>query len=137
MKLFLILISNLFANTNPQKYTTAYDTFTDQTFPDIVDTLMKENAQNLFYAVAMHKSGYISTHNARAPLTGNYEKDLFGNRSKRIFTDSGVRGANHEKRVLLQTYRRENGDVMHDISIPIYVKGRHWGGFRIGYRPKV
>ena len=124
-------------NTNPQKFTTAYDTFTDQTFPEIIDTLMKENAQTLFYAVAMHKSGYISTHNARAPLTGNYEKDLFGNRSKRIFTDSGVRGANHEKRVLLQTYRRENGDVMHDISIPIYVKGRHWGGFRIGYRPKV
>ncbi|MBP1681939.1 MAG: methyl-accepting chemotaxis protein [Proteobacteria bacterium] len=124
-------------NTNPQKFTTAYDTFTDQTFPEIIDTLMKENAQTLFYAVAMHKSGYISTHNARAPLSGNYEKDLFGNRSKRIFTDSGVRGANHEKRVLLQTYRRENGDVMHDISIPIYVKGRHWGGFRIGYRPKV
>lgn len=123
-------------NTNPQKYTTAYDTFTDQTFPDIVDTLMKDYAQSLYYAVAMHKSGYISTHNARAPLTGNYEKDLFGNRSKRIFTDSGVRGANHEKRVLLQTYRRENGDIMHDISIPIYVKGRHWGGFRIGYKPK-
>jgi methyl-accepting chemotaxis protein len=124
------------ANTNPQKYTTAYDAFTDQTFPDIVDTLMKENGQTLFYAVAMHSSGYISTHNARAPLSGNYEKDLFANRSKRIFTDSGVRGANHEKRVLLQTYRRENGDVMHDISIPIYVKGRHWGGFRIGYKPK-
>jgi len=123
-------------NTNPQKYTTAYDTFTDQTFPDIVDTLMKENSQALFYAVAMHKSGYISTHNARVPLSGNYEKDLFANRSKRIFTDSGVRGANHEKRVLLQTYRRENGDVMHDISIPIYVQGRHWGGFRIGYKPK-
>lgn len=124
------------ANTNPQKYTTSYDAFTDQTFPDIVDTLMKENAPNLFYTVAMHKSGYISTHNARAPLTGNYEKDLFGNRSKRIFTDSGRRGANHEKRVLLQTYRRENGDIMHDISIPIYVQGRHWGGFRIGYKPK-
>jgi len=123
-------------NTNPQKYSTRYDSFTDQTFPAIVDTLMRENAELLFYAVAMHKSGYISTHNARAPLTGNYEKDLFGNRSKRIFTDSGVRGANHEKRVLLQTYRRENGDIMHDISIPIYVKGRHWGGFRIGYRPK-
>jgi len=123
-------------NTNPQKFTTNYDAFTDQTFPEIVDTLMKENPKLLFYAVAMHKSGYISTHNARAPLTGNYEKDLFGNRSKRIFTDSGVRGANHEKRVLLQTYRRENGDVMHDISIPIYVQGRHWGGFRIGYRPK-
>ena len=122
-------------NTNPQKYTTHYDSYTDQTFPTIVDTIMKENS-NTLYSVAMHKSGYISTHNARAPLTGNYEKDLFGNRSKRIFTDRGVRGANHEKPVLLQTYRREDGVVMHDISMPIYVKGRHWGGYRIGYKPK-
>lgn len=122
-------------NTNPQKYTTRYDSYTDQTFPTIVDTIMKENS-NTLYSVAMHKSGYISTHNARAPLTGNYEKDLFGNRSKRIFTDRGVRGANHEKPVLLQTYRREDGVVMHDISMPIYVKGRHWGGYRIGYKPK-
>lgn len=123
------------ANTNPQKFTTRYDAFTDNVFPAIVDTILKENT-NTYYSVAQHKSGYISTHNARAPLSGDYEKDLFGNRSKRIFTDSGVRGANHEKRVLLQTYIRENGDIMHDISMPIYVKGRHWGGYRIGYKPK-
>jgi len=123
------------ANTNPQKYTTRYDAFTDNTFPTVIDTIMKENS-NTLYTVAMHKSGYIPTHNARAPLTGNYDKDLFGNRSKRIFTDRGVRGANHEKPVLLQTYRREDGVVMHDISMPIYVKGRHWGGYRIGYKPK-
>jgi len=123
------------ANTNPQKFTTRYDNFTDKMFPPIIDTVMKENS-NAFYNVAMHKSGYISTHIARAPLTGDYEKDLFGNRSKRIFTDRGLRGANHEKRVLLQTYRREDGVVMHDISMPIYIKGRHWGGYRIGYKPK-
>ncbi len=122
------------ANTNPQKFTTRYDSFTDQMFPAIVDTIVKEHS-NTYYSVAQHKSGYISTHNARAPLSGDYQKDLFGNRTKRIFTDQGVRGANHEKRVLLQTYRREDGSVMHDISIPIYVKGRHWGGYRIGYKP--
>lgn len=123
------------ANTNPQKFTTRYDTFTDNVFPAVIDTIVKEN-NNTYYSVVQHKSGYISTHNARAPLTGNYEKDLFGNRTKRIFTDSGVRGANHEKRVLLQTYIRENGDIMHDISMPIYIKGRHWGGYRIGYKPQ-
>ena len=36
--------------------------------------------------------------------------------------------------VLLQTYRRDTGEIMHDISVPIQVNGRHWGGFRIGYR---
>jgi methyl-accepting chemotaxis protein len=24
--------------------------------------------------------------------------------------------------------------LMKDASAPIYVRGRHWGGFRIGYR---
>lgn len=123
------------ANTNPQKYTNRYDSFTDTYFPAIIDKVNNDNP-NVLYSVAMHKSGYISTHNARAPLTGNYEKDLFGNRSKRIFDDRGLRGANHEKRVLLQTYRREDGVIMHDISLPIYVKGRHWGGYRIGYLPE-
>jgi methyl-accepting chemotaxis protein len=42
--------------------------------------------------------------------------------------------ADHEHSFLLQTYRRDTGELMHDISAPIYVKGRHWGGFRIGYR---
>jgi len=23
---------------------------------------------------------------------------------------------------------------MHDLSVPIYVGGKHWGGFRVGYR---
>jgi methyl-accepting chemotaxis protein len=34
----------------------------------------------------------------------------------------------------LQTYKRDTGEVMHDLSAPIYVNGKHWGGFRIGYR---
>ncbi|MGO1626632.1 MAG: hypothetical protein ACTHXI_05995, partial [Halomonadaceae bacterium] len=28
------------------------------------------------------------------------------------------------------------GEIMHDLSVPIYVNGKHWGGFRIGYQPE-
>ena len=39
---------------------------------------------------------------------------------------------------LLQTYRRDMGGgqfvLMKDLSAPIWVNGRHWGAFRIGYR---
>lgn len=38
---------------------------------------------------------------------------------------------------LLQTYRRDTGEIMHDISAPVMVKGRQWGGFRIGYKTEV
>ena len=67
-----------------------------------------------------------------------FEYDNAGNRTKRIFSDPvGKRCGSHEQPFLLQTYRRDTGEVLHDISAPIYVKGRHWGGFRIGYKTEV
>ena len=33
-------------------------------------------------------------------------------------------------------YKRDTGEIMHDLSAPIYVKGKHWGGFRIDYKAK-
>lgn len=42
----------------------------------------------------------------------------------------------HEKTLLLQTYKRDTGEIMHDLSVPIRIKGRHWGGLRLGYRPE-
>jgi len=42
------------------------------------------------------------------------------------------------RRFLLQTYRRDMGGgrfvLMKDLSAPIYVQGRHWGGLRMGYQ---
>jgi len=38
--------------------------------------------------------------------------------------------------MLLQTYKRDTGKIMHDLSVPIFVGGRHWSGFRIGYLPQ-
>jgi methyl-accepting chemotaxis protein len=38
--------------------------------------------------------------------------------------------------VLLQPYSRDTGELMHDLSVPIMVNGRHWGGLRLGYRPE-
>jgi methyl-accepting chemotaxis protein len=43
--------------------------------------------------------------------------------------------------VLMQAYRRDMGGgvfaIMKDVSAPIMVRGRHWGGLRIGYRPNL
>lgn len=92
---------------------------------------------HLAYAGAVDDNGYFPTHNKKfsQPLTGNYETDLLNNRTKRIFSDrTGSRCGSNTKPFLLQTYQRDTGEVMHDLSVPIYVNGRHWGGFRIGYR---
>ncbi|MBT7088489.1 chemotaxis protein, partial [bacterium] len=34
---------------------------------------------------------------------------------------------------LLQIYIRDTGEIMADLSVPVFVLGRHWGAVRIGY----
>jgi methyl-accepting chemotaxis protein len=124
------------ADTDPPKYKTRFDDFTDRVLPAIQETILELNA-DVIYAGAVDNNGYFPTHNRRfsEPLTGNYQTDLLNNRTKRIFNDrTGSRCGSSTEPFLLQTYKRDTGEVTHDISVPIYVHGRHWGGFRIGYR---
>jgi methyl-accepting chemotaxis protein len=123
-------------NTNPQKHRSAFDAFTDRVLPAIQEPLLVSHPQ-LAYAGAVDNNGYFPTHNKKfsRPLTGDYETDLVNNRTKRIFNDrTGSRCGATTKPFLLQTYKRDTGEVMHDLTVPIFVRGRHWGGFRIGYR---
>ncbi len=121
--------------TRPQKYSTAYDTLADSLLPPIQEPILKQH-EAIVYAIATDPHGYVPTHNNRfcKPLSGDYEKDLVHNRTKRIFDDrTGSRCGSHAQPILLQTYKRDTGEVMHDLSVPIFVNGQHWGGFRIGY----
>jgi methyl-accepting chemotaxis protein len=124
------------AHTNPPKYSTRFDTFTDQALPPLQEGLLQAMPQ-LAYAGAVDNNGYFPTHNKKfsQALTGDYDHDIVHNRTKRIFSDrTGKRCGANTRPFLLQTYKRDTGEVMHDLSAPIYVEGKHWGGFRIGYR---
>jgi methyl-accepting chemotaxis protein len=124
------------ANTQPVKYKTAYDDFADQTLPAIQEPILEREGE-VVYAICTDPNGYVPSHNRRfsQPLTGNYATDLSNNRTKRLFNDrAGARCGSHTKKMLLQTYKRDTGEIMHDLSVPIYVEGRHWGGFRMGYK---
>ena len=123
-------------NTDPPKHTSRFDSFTDRALPPLQEALLEAMPQ-LAYAGAVDNNGYFPTHNKKfsQPLTGNYDLDIVNNRTKRIFNDrTGLRCGSNTQPFLLQTYQRDTGEVMHDLSAPIYVDGRHWGGFRIGYR---
>ena len=123
-------------STRPQKFTTRFDALTDQLFPPVQEPILEANKE-VGYAGAVDLNGYFPTHNKRysKPLTGDEKVDFANNRTKRIFNDPvGKRCGSHEQKFLLQTYRRDTGEIYHDLSVPIYVQGRHWGGFRIGYR---
>jgi methyl-accepting chemotaxis protein len=49
----------------------------------------------------------------------------------------GLAAGRNTEPFLVQTYRRDMGGgqfaLMKDVSAPITVQGRHWGGFRLGY----
>ena len=123
-------------NTRPQKFNTRFDALADRIFPAIQERLL-ETQPDMVYAIGTDRNGYVPTHNKRfsQALTGDYAKDFVGNRTKRIFDDPvGKQCGKHQMPFLIQTYRRDTGEIMHDISAPVYVNGRHWGGFRIGYR---
>ncbi len=128
----------LIAETNPQKFSTAYDSFCDKVLPSVQEKVLGKST-NISYALATDPKGYVPTHNNKfaKAMTGNYAKDLVNSRSKRIFDDrTGSRCGNHTKNLLLQTYKRDTGEIMHDLSVPIMVHGKHWGGFRVGYFPQ-
>lgn len=122
-------------NTQPQKYSSAFDSFTDEVLPAIQEPILQAH-DFIIFAGAVDINGYFPTHNKKyaQPLSGNYEQDLKFSRTKRIFDDyTGSRCGKNTEKFLLQTYKRDTGEVMHDLSVPIFVNGQHWGAFRIGY----
>ncbi|MDV2077839.1 methyl-accepting chemotaxis protein [Marinobacter xestospongiae] len=123
--------------TDPQKYSSGFDRFTDEVLPAIQEPI-KDSHPAMVFAIAAAPDGYVPTHNRdfAHPPSGDPTVDLVKSRSKRLFADrTGVRCGSHTEAMLLQTYRRDTGEIMHDLSVPIYVNGRHWGGLRLGYRP--
>ncbi|OQY18958.1 MAG: hypothetical protein B6I36_05635 [Desulfobacteraceae bacterium 4572_35.1] len=126
------------SGTEPTKYKTAYDGAFEQTLQPLYDEVVRRVNGGIF-CLCVDKNGYAPTHNSfySQPLTGNSEQDLVNSRDKRLFNDPvGLVAARNQKKFLLQTYCRDTGNVVSDLSLPIFINGRHWGGMRIGLDPQ-
>ena len=124
-------------NTAPQKYKTAYDDEFARQMQPLYDRLVEETQGGAF-ALCVDVNGYGPTHNSKfsRPVSGKAETDVLASRDKRIFNDvTGLRAARSTQPFLLQTYMRDTGEVLNDLSMPIYVRGRHWGALRVGFDP--
>jgi methyl-accepting chemotaxis protein len=122
--------------TDPPKFTTDWDRFSDRDVQGIEEAVLTRS-QALVFAVLVDRNGYLPTHNLRysQPLTGNLANDLVNNRTKRIFNDrTGLAAAKSTAPFLLQRYQRDTGETMVDLSVPVYVRGVHWGAVRLGFR---
>ncbi|HEY1059141.1 MAG TPA: methyl-accepting chemotaxis protein [Limnobacter sp.] len=126
-------------NTNPQKYSTHYDRAVERELQQVYDQLVAD-VQGSVFALCVDRKGYAPTHNSKysRPATGDLKKDLVESRDKRMFSDPvGLRAAQNVTPWLLQTYRRDTGEVLNDLSLPIEIDGRHWGGIRLGFTPEL
>lgn len=137
-----ITLENLFdrnyvpiPNTSPQKFTTRFDSFFDRVVSPFQESIVNRD-NKVLYVICVDNNGYAPCHNLRytKPLTGNPEIDKNNNRTKRIFDDhTGIRCARNTEGFLLQTYRRDTGEILNDMSKPLNIDNRHWGCIRIGY----
>lgn len=123
-------------NTNPRQFSTVYDKLADRDLLAAEDRVLAASPARQ-YAIITDGNGYVPSHNTRhtRPLTGNAEKDYDGNRTKRMLHDlPSITAARSTARYLLQQVRGDNGEMISDLSVPLMVRGKHWGTVRIGYR---
>ena len=128
------------SGTDPKQFMTNYVEFTDRVLPAIQDPIQKSDPRIVF-CVAWAKGGYLPTHNPnyRQPQGKDPVWNNANCRNRRLFNDRAVKKvAANSKPFLMQTYRRDMGGgnfvLMKDVSSPIFVRGRHWGAFRLGFR---
>ncbi len=126
-------------NTSPQKYDVSYCSAFEQQVQPLFERALHALRGGV-YALVVDTRGYGAIHNQKysRPLSGNYEADLVGNRTKRIWDDvTGQRGAKNQQPMLVQTYARDTGEILSEINMPIMVGGKHWGTVRVGCESSV
>ena len=128
-------------DTDPQQVTTRFTAFTDHALPSVQEAILDREPDVVFCA-AVDRNGYLPTHNQKfshPQRSGDPVWNAAHSRNRRIFDDrTGLSAGRNASPFLIQTYRRDMGGgefaTMKDISAPIFVGGRHWGGFRVAVR---
>ncbi len=126
----------------PAQFIAPFTALTDRILPDILESAF-ELDPGVVFSAAVNLDGYLPTHNrkfSQPPRPGDAKWNAANARNRRFFNDRvGLAAGQSTDPVLVQAYRRDMGGgvyvTMKDISAPIFVNGRHWGGLRIGYRP--
>ncbi|MDF1854124.1 methyl-accepting chemotaxis protein [Pseudooceanicola sp.] len=142
-----ISIADLFDTTyreipgsDPRQHMARFNNFTDRVLPAIQEPALEFDKRVVFCA-AVDRQGYLPTHNQKfaQPQGEDPAWNVANCRNRRIFDDRvGLKAGRNVEPFLLQVYRRDMGgghfEMMKDLSAPITVKGRHWGGLRLAYR---
>lgn len=126
--------------TDPQQYDAPFCRLTDALFTPTQEAALSLSDKVVFCA-AVTLDGYLPTHNRKFshPQRRDPEWNAAHARNRRLFDDRvGRKAGQNMSPFLLQIYRRDMGKgvkvLMKDVSAPIMVNGRHWGGLRLAYK---
>ncbi len=123
----------------PEKFDCSYTDRFERLLQPMFDRFIAERPE-FIYAIAVDRNGYAPAHHAKVskPLTGDPQVDNLQSRNRRIFAGNRAekRRASHTSPFLLQTFIRDTGEVLNDLSIPIYLNGQHWGALIMGFDPE-
>ena len=123
----------------PEKFDVGYASAFERTLQPIFDRFISERPE-FIYAIAVDKKGYAPAHHSKVsqPISGDVSIDLVKSRHRRFFKGNRQerRRCSHENSFLLQTYIRDTGEILNDLSIPLYVNGKHWGALIMGFEPR-
>jgi len=125
-------------DTDPQQYRNRALDFFEETLPALQEPILALDSAVVFSA-AVDRNGYLPVHNKKysAPQGGDPVWNNANCRNRRIFDDmTGLLAGRNTRESLSQTYPRDLGggrvELIKDISAPIFVRGKHWGGLRMG-----
>ena len=129
------------SGTDPQQFSTRATGFLETVLPNFQESLL-EKIPTLVFVVAVDTNGYLPVHNRKYSQPQRASDPVWNAancRNKRMFNDRvGLAAGRNQEDFLLQAYRRDMGGgnftMMKDISAPIMVQGRHWGGLRVAYK---
>lgn len=123
----------------PEKFDCSYTERFERKLQPLFDSFINQSPE-FIYAIAVDKNGYAPAHHAKVskPMTGDFSVDNLQSRHRRIFAGNRAekRRASHTSPFLLQTFIRDTGEVLNDLSIPLYISGKHWGALIMGFNPE-
>jgi methyl-accepting chemotaxis protein len=124
--------------TVPQKYLTSYTGLFARELQALVDAARTEMGS--IYTLPVDVNGYMAIHHSDQsdPMTGDPKVDVPRSRHQKLYftVETEKRRSRNTEPFLFQTYMRDTGEILNDLSVPLTIQGRHWGAMVSGFRPE-
>lgn len=125
--------------TNPEQFTNAFARFAEKILSPIQERTLSKNSRVVTCA-AIDRNSYIPCHNlkySRPQRPDDPSWNAANSRNRRFYKDrNGLVAGSNTKPFVIMSYRRNMGGtnvLLKDISVPLFVRGRHCGGMRLAY----